>query len=190
MVSDTATNRPASANEVLATLSEGNKETVDKENTFAEILRNKVKVYSIVGPQEGNGPSSLYFKRWSYGVSAELMPMALDIVGTVFSGISPVLSSGELSGESIASIIGDTDLISSIGKHMKNISKIIARTIVSHPDNNYAPSDIQKAVQYVEGLDPYDIIQIVKLLFSQNFGHLGKNELGLTLQKKSGVSEK
>ena len=156
----------------------------DKEATLAELRALRVISYDLL--EEYTIPSSketiktLKLKRWSFGLSQELLPSALEIAGF---GLS--LATGGPKGDMFA-FLSEENTAKLLTKHAKALGMLIGVTLI-HAENKNGFKDPQDAIAFVLRLDNYDIMQIVKILYKQNLESLLKNVAGELPMK--GVAE-
>lgn len=160
---------------------EASEETPEEDQSYMEMLRQKCREYELVVDPEFTGPKTLTLKRWPYAVAAELAPMSVTILCTLAKYIAPMMrestSDTDAAAEALERIAVDGRVLGPVIQgHMKDIGKIVARTLSEHSDNKM---EIGEAMKFVDGLDPYDMFQIAQILFSQNLGHMMGNVVGL-----------
>jgi len=159
----------------------------ERKARLRKLLTTREEEYEPLGMYAEKRPKKLILRRWPWGLGMTLLPQGVQIFGSSLGGlISP---QGELA-ISISSMIGiftEDNIGKMLTDNSASVTEIIAKTLAQTDDNKrpYNFSSEKEAFDYVHELEFFDIVELGKIIFEQNFEFILKNLLsGLVTMEK------
>lgn len=145
---------------------ETKEKTKEPTDALLKELANKFREYTLLGDYPTYSKKILNLKRWSFGQSAQLLPMALEIFGSVITAFAQSSESGNF-----LAALNESKFVNSLSNHLTSIGILIAKTLVSSKEFK---TDTE-ALVFVNELENVDIINITKIIYQQNMEFTLKN---------------
>lgn len=142
-----------------------------KEHDLIDLIKTRSVDYTFTGIYDEPFPKSCKIRRWSYGLSIQLLPETIGVIGEVI-GLFASLSGKrtvdmEMDGvvDDIFVTIASSEKVGAYGVVLERIGRIVQKTL---DGTNGQKIDVNE-------LELADIIGIGKIILNQNLGVLLKN---------------
>lgn len=142
-----------------------------KEHDLIDLVKTRSVDYTFTGIYEEPFPKSCKIRRWSYGLSIQLLPETIGVIGEVVSLFASLSGKRtvdmEMDGvvDDIFATIATSEKVGTYGIVMERVGRIVQKTL---DGTNGQKIDVNE-------LELVDIIGIGKIILSQNLGVLLKN---------------
>lgn len=142
-----------------------------KEHDLIDLVKTRSVDYTFTGIYEESFQKSCKIRRWSYGLSIQLLPETIGVIGEVVSLFASLSGKRtvemEMDGvvDDIFATIASSDKVGAYTIVMERVGRIVQKTL---DGTNGQKIDVNE-------LELADIIGISKIILNQNLGVLLKN---------------
>lgn len=142
-----------------------------KEHDLIDLVKTRSVDYTFTGIYEDPSLKSCKIRRWSYGLSIQLLPETIGVIGEVVSLFASLSGKRtvemEMDGvvDDIFATIASSDKVGAYTIVMERVGRIVQKTL---DGTNGQKIDVNE-------LELADIIGISKIILNQNLGVLLKN---------------
>jgi len=142
-----------------------------KEHDLIDLVKTRSVDYTFTGIYEESFQKSCKIRRWSYGLSIQLLPETIGVIGEVVSLFASLSGKRtvemEMDGvvDDIFATIASSDKVGAYTIVMERVGRIVQKTL---DGTNGQKIDVNE-------LELADIIGVSKIILNQNLGVLLKN---------------
>lgn len=160
-----AKQQPTNAKSLLSKIIE------QQEHDLVRLMKTRIADYKFKGCYDAEFPESCKLKRWSYGVSIQLLPVTVGLISEVISLLSSLSNERtvemEVNGQMVDDVfktLASSTKVSEYANIMQRICVILQTTLDTVPQK----LDVKE-------FELIDVIGISKLVLQQNLGVVLKN---------------